>query len=209
LKDIKEIFNLGMTAPEVVVKIIEVNPRISEVLFKIFSPPKNLSEELVPWIRTSLYRMVFHQPPGAEDMLCLKREEITLQNLSRVVKKLAGEKVIAITSDLKLFDTDERFHIPMMDFDCEISCENLEKIQTFLKISDKKGVILQSGRSYHYYGIELIPEREWLMFLGRCLLFMDYTDSRYIGHRIIDGYGSLRISENKRRPIPPKVVAIV
>lgn len=209
MKDIKEIFRLGMTAPEVVVKIIEMNPRISDVVFKIFSPPKNLSEESVPWIRTSLHRMVFHQPPGAEDTLLLKRKEITLQNLSQIVRKLAGKKVLAMTSDLKLFNTDERFHIPMMDFDCEISCKNLEVIQRFLRISNKGGVILQSGRSYHYYGIELIPDREWLMLLGRFLLLMDYTDSRYIAHRIIDGYGSLRISENERRPIPPKVVAIV
>ena len=209
MKNIKEIFRLGMTAPEVAVKIVEINPRIREVVFKIFSPPKNLSEEEVPWIKKSLHRMIFHQPPGAENTLRLTRKEITLQNLNKVVKKLAGKKVIAMTSNLKLFDTDKRFHIPMMDFDCEISCENLKEIERFLRISNKKGLILQSGRSYHYYGVELIPDREWLMLLGRFLLLMDYTDSRYIAHRLIDGYGSLRISENERRLVPPKVVAIV
>lgn len=66
-----------------------------------------------------------------------------------------------------------------------------------------------SGRSYHYYGLEPISEREWSEFLGHCSLFRGYTDNRFVGHRLIDGYASLRISQDINSGQVPKVVVVL
>jgi len=209
LKDIKTILSLGMTAPEVVIRIVEATPEIRLLLLKVYSSAKNLEEEPVIQIRTSVDRMIYHNPPELEETIWLERNEITLERIKEIADRLAEKRALAITSSVKLFNTEEIFHIPMMDFKCEASPENLEKIQEFLRKIGQKGVVLLSGRSYHYYGIELLSERDWLLYLGKCLLFIDFVDSRYVGHRLIDGYTSLRISREIRRPNLPKVVAIV
>lgn len=97
----------------------------------------------------------------------------------------------------------------MMDFNCKISSDNLKKIKKFLKRIGQKGIVLISGKSYHYYGIKLLSEKDYFIFLGKCLLFSGYADSRFIGHRLIDSYTSLRISKDIKHPKVPKVVAIL
>lgn len=208
-KDTKAIFNLSMTASEVVIQIMEANPDISAILFKVYTPTKNLKEESNILFRTFFDRVIYHSPPEREEEIWLERREITLEYLSQMLERLGRKRALAIASNVKIFSADNMLHIPMMDFDCEVSPENLERIQEFLRRIKQKGVILLSGRSYHYYGIGLLSKEDWLVFLGKCLLFTDYAESRYIGHRLIDSCAYLRISKNEIRPNIPKVIAIV
>lgn len=58
-----------------------------------------------------------------------------------------------------------------------------------------------SGRSFHGYGSELLTERQWIKFMGLLLLVNrpsaePWVDPRWIGHRLIAGYGALRWSKN-------------
>ena len=101
-------------------------------------------------------------------------------------------------------------HIPLMDFRCEKSEKNLTDIKNFLRrLGEKNGAIFDSGRSYQYYGFQLLMNSEsWRLFMAQCLLF-DYTDRYYIGHQLIDGYSILRLSESNRHPEIPKVVLIL
>lgn len=208
MKNIKRIFYLGMSAPEVVCGIVKANPEIRALLFKKYISIKNLEEELIIRIQTSLKRMIHHNPPEREEEIWLNRKEITPEHLNQISKPWNQQFALAVTSRMKLLNSKRVLHIPMMDFSCDASLENLEKVQKFLKKIGQRGVVLFSGRSYHYYGIDLLSKKDWLIFLGRCLLFTSYTDSRHIGHRLIDGYASLRISKEIRRPTLPTVVAI-
>lgn len=199
-------FRIGMTAIEVVVEIVKINPKISRLFFKVYTSSKNLEEEPVIQIRTSIARMVYHNPPELEEVIGLGREEVTFEHLNSIVNTLPDGRALGVISKVGLSGTDDVFHIPMMDFRCEVLSGNLAKIEEFLRLFGQKGAILFSGKSYHYYGIELLSQEEWLVFLGRCLLFCDpkdpryvYTDIRYVGHRLIDGYTNLRISKETRR----------
>jgi len=208
LKNTKEIFRLGMTAPEVIVKIIEANPDIAALCFKIYTPTKTLDEELVIPLRISLKRMLRHDPPELEKGIWLKKEEVTLERLNKIIDALPRKQALAILSKVKL-DPTTAFHLPLMDFRCEATPKNLRRIQNFFRKIGQKGTVLFSGRSYHYYGIELLAEKDWLTFLGTCLLFIGCVDSRYIGHLLISGQACLRISPTTRKPCLPKVVAIL
>jgi hypothetical protein len=94
----------------------------------------------------------------------------------------------------------------LIDFDCEINFGNLQMIKDFFRQTIGQGIILESGRSYHGYGMELLSEKEMLTFFGQCLLFSGFIDERCIGHRLIDMEMCLRITANHLRPEIPKVI---
>ncbi len=202
-------FRIGMTAPEVIVEIIEAHPEISSLMFEIYASKKNLELEPVIQILTSLERMVYHKPFGLDKAFWLKRSELTVEYLNRRINELSEKDVLAVTSRVKIGDAEDLLQIPMMDFRCAVTEENLEKLCAFFRHIGRSGAILISGKSYHFYGSELVSEKEWFEFMGKCLLLVDCTDTRYVGHRLIDGHCTLRISKEIRRPRIPWVTAIV
>jgi hypothetical protein len=99
-------------------------------------------------------------------------------------------------------------HIPMMDFVCVPSPRSLDLLVRLLKdLRQGRGYLLESGRSYHYYGFQLLTEEEWRVFLGKCLLMSGFTDDRYIGHQLADGHCVLRLSSGTLKSSVPTVVA--
>jgi len=58
-----------------------------------------------------------------------------------------------------------------------------------------------SGRSFHGYGSGLLDETRWTYFMGTLLLFRYEgvalsVDTRWIGHRLRDGFACLRLTCN-------------
>lgn len=125
-------------------------------------------------------------------------------------EKIEGLKsglVLAVCSKCRLAD-GATVHIPMMDFRCKTSPENQKKVESALRrMGQKRGYVLDSGRSYHYYGMDLMDEPAWIQFMGRCLLLSPLVDSRYVAHRLIEGTCALRLSTSERHPTCPTVVA--
>ncbi len=204
-----------MTATEVVAEIVRANPRIYSMCFRVYKPSKNLTEEAED--NPSVDRMIHHNDPSRELVINLMRHEITVKRLDEIINRLTEKEALVVTSSIvylpsSLGLSEGSVQIPMMDFKCEPSSENLEKVKEFLKKTVKVmpwGAVLLAGRSYHYYGTELLTEKEWLTFLANCLLFSGYVDHRYIGHRLLDHCMALRMSWNLLRPQTPKVVAVL
>ena len=209
-------FRIGMTSVEVLVEIIRVNLKRGYsgfngnfIWFYKYIPRGNTKDKK----SNSLSQLIFHD--FSKSMLVgEKSENITVDNLNRWIRLLDEGEVLGIISDIKIARSFEEYysahfhHIPMMDFRCPKSPKNLARIKGLLRtIGEKEGVILDSGRSYHYFGINPLSEKGWLMFLGKCLL-SELVDSRYIGHRLIDHCGILRISACPLRPKIPTVVSI-
>jgi hypothetical protein len=135
--------------------------------------------------------------------------DLTMETLRKKVESLPENSVLALYSTCTLND-DSTAHIPMMDFRGAPSPEQLDKVKTALKaIHQTQGVILTSGRSYHFYGFTLLGHKEWMEFMGRCLLIAPLTDSRYIAHRLIEGAGALRVTRSPLKPEIPSVVEVL
>jgi len=202
----KNIFETGMTAVEVVAGIIKQNPRIKALSFYICTPKKNVSE--TPGYH-SFGRLLSHNSPNGKE-IWLKREEITADKLYGMIGGLGREHVLAVLSKV-VFKHNETFHLPLMDFS-ERSAgleNNLTMILCFLEQAGYgNGVVLSSGRSFHYYGNCLMNERVWRIFLGDCLL-SGLADPRYVGHNIKDGCATLRLSACSLRPHIPEVVSVL
>ncbi len=138
---------------------------------------------------------VFEKPASAEQFVQDK------------IRGLKSNFVLAVCSKCHLADGSIA-HIPMLDFRCKPSPGNEQKVESSLRaVGQRSGYVLESGRSYHYYGLDLMDEKSWIQFMGKCLLLSPVVDSRYIAHRLIDGASALRINTSCRHPKQPTVVA--
>jgi len=200
---VKPAFEIGMTAIEAVVKVLLIHPKIEALSFYVYAPRLNIKEVRgePPFLKP-----LFHDP--SRETFGLKWHDAAAGiKMQEIIMNLNDEDlVIAVLSKVRIGESI--FHVPMMDFSCSQSADNLETIQCFLKEIGQRGAILSSGRSYHFYGADLFSETEWPDFFGKCLL-SGLVNERYVGHRLIDGCGILRLTACPLRPKTPIVVSIL
>jgi hypothetical protein len=200
---------LVRSAYEVVADVVSFNPAIETV-------------NLVSYEESSTWRDVL--PPGedAPVPLLLKgleqdrrprvltkvpRLDVAAEKLREIAASLGEHRLLGICSTVRLVG-GRSLHIPMMDFMCASSPSNLELLTSLLgNLRLGRGCLLDSGRSYHYYGFRLLSEEDWQRFMGRCLLMSGFADDRYIGHQLVDGHCVLRLSSGKLKAQVPLVVA--
>lgn len=102
----------------------------------------------------------------------------------------------------KIYAKDQLIgHIPMIDLVGTPSEQDLINIRmVFREFGIAGGSVFGSGRSFHIYGSTLISPTLLSVFFGRLLLLNDINheiiDSRWIGHRLMAGYGALRLTKN-------------
>ncbi len=98
---------------------------------------------------------------------------------------------------------DRRQHIPMIDF--AKRCVEEADIALMRSIIGNaltsSFLYFDSGRSFHAYGLQLISPGEWREFMAKLLLLNmpageHLIDARWVGHRLVAGYGALRWSAN-------------
>ncbi|MFL6212120.1 MAG: SIR2 family NAD-dependent protein deacylase [Pyrinomonadaceae bacterium] len=127
---------------------------------------------------------------------------------TRLFKEVQDDFVLAVSSRVKL-KNGKFSHIPLMDFKCAPTSENVDIAKEgFRKIGQTHGVLLNSGKSFHFYGQTLMSEKQWRAFLGHSLLLSDVIDTRYVGHALINNECRLRISTTRLNPFIPTVVDI-
>lgn len=96
------------------------------------------------------------------------------------------------------------YHIPLLDLDIPVDDNGAGFArEVFTNLGVGSGAIINSGASYHGWGLELLTDDEWRRFMARALL-LDRIDRRWVGHRLIDGQANIRVSE-KRGKIPEVV----
>lgn len=108
----------------------------------------------------------------------------------------------------------------LIDFNCKVSDENLDKVRLALKIlKTGSGLIVNSGKSYHFYGDKTFTDyRAWQGFYKGGLYFNDFgetnwpkTANRVIGDNwpkftLQQGFAMLRVNQCSPRPLPLEVI---
>ena len=125
--------------------------------------------------------------------------ETTIQELN----DLNSGQELTINSTIRV--DGQSFHIPMVDFqhpDPLVCIQNTKRVFGFN--NDREFSFFDSGRSVHAYGSKLEPDDSWYALMGTILHLNPKTgipvvDSRWVGHRLIAGYSSLRWSNNTGR----------
>ena len=100
---------------------------------------------------------------------------------------------------------NEVLHIPMLDFHCPNNNVNLKLVEDVMKnIDNNEGFILESGDSYHYYGLKLLSPDNMIKFLGTSLQYSPIIDKTWIAHQLRELKCALRVS--KKHNIKPKLI---
>lgn len=132
--------------------------------------------------------------------------------LPELMQSLNPQQELALHSRIILAQK-EYFYFPMLDLLGKFEpwmIPALEGLMREFKIP--QFAIYDSGRSGHVYGIHLLNQDQLIKFFSRALLLNlpgkdPMIDTRWIGHRIYAGYGSLRWSCNTKQYLafPTKV----
>jgi len=93
-------------------------------------------------------------------------------------------------------------HLPLVDFRSRDRSSVEKTAQTLIgEYAVERAALFESGRSFHLYLGLLLSQEVWVKFMGRLLLLNArqgpiLTDARWVGHRLMGGYGALRWSAN-------------
>jgi hypothetical protein len=120
------------------------------------------------------------------------------KDLELQINNLAPKEELAIHSII--IKDQIRYHIPFIDFAEPSDSEIFDSISKLQEIYNSKVYLFKTGRSFHAYFDCLLTDHYWKKFLGHLLLLnvhsSSITDTRWIGHSIIQGFSSLRLSCN-------------
>jgi hypothetical protein len=145
--------------------------------------------------------VIRHSPKPSESAYTVSSTQISSQGIGKLTDHVGDDHILAICSKVTV-TSGEELHIPMLDFLCPCSVSNRFSILRMLReIGECSGAIVESGRSYHYYGFRLLTHGDWIRFLARALMFAPFSDPRYIAHRLLDGQCRLRVY-SRSRPMP-------
>jgi hypothetical protein len=144
-------------------------------------------------------------PPAFEWVL--QADQVSSARITQIVAGLSEGLGLVVSSRVQL-RTGDTAHIPMLDFRCPYSPANAEAVRKILKLLGQTcGILVRSGYSYHYYGVELLSPRDWTAFLAKALLFAPFVDPRYVAHRLADGECRLKVAASREARVPEIVDA--
>ena len=91
--------------------------------------------------------------------------------LDRKLASLLPGRRLNLRSACRAARGDEIFHIPMLDFQCAKTRYYLTVVRAVVPLlGQERGSILDSGRSFHFVGFDIMTTRTWTEFLGRALM---------------------------------------
>lgn len=93
-------------------------------------------------------------------------------------------------------------HLLLLDFTIPVTADNTKILRESI---NHKGLLVNSGNSYHFYSYQSFTIEDWKQEMYKALL-LPGIDFRYIGHRLINGYGNLRITRSESKPVLPVVL---
>jgi hypothetical protein len=158
-------------------------------------------EPIVQQITLSYY---YYRPQSLvdeRDVFSISRDAfLEPRKIEHLIEGCPSDHDLAIHSNVVCIDGNTR-HIPMVDMSTGAKA-HLKKLRFFLDRETYYGFAwFDSGRSFHGYGSRLISQSEWISYMGHLLLsnqkdLKPTVDPRWIGHRLIAGYSTLRWSKN-------------
>jgi len=126
--------------------------------------------------------------------------QINEQTILSLIMDIPHQCELAVNS--RVYSFGQVYHIPMIDFGYKGgSPAESDQLMEFCRYWNMAFYVYSSGRSYHGYGNRLLDPMNWIKFMGSLLLLNQPSgykliDERWVGHRILGGYSSLRWSKN-------------
>jgi hypothetical protein len=144
----------------------------------------------------------FHGGPG--EAVAYSRNAVEAGVLEKLT--LQGAANVGISSEVR--DASGCvWHLPLLDFHCEISPQN-EALAALVcsHLMPDGYLLIDSGDSYHACGFALSTSEERVHMLGKALLTAPIVDIHYIAHQLQQDASSIRISKGGKASRGPFVV---
>ena len=155
-----------------------------------------------------LKQATFHQS-SVRTFCSISAGEAVVDHIRKRVEQIPTDKMLTISSEVRLRNGSTK-HIPMMDFHCPVGAYSLDLVsRVAAQFNVGEGFLVETDKSYHFYGMELLEERDLVKFLGRALLFSPIVDRAWIAHQLIEWCCALRISSRQPNGKAPTVVGFV
>ena len=219
---------VGKPAPEALALLVSLLPEIKNVQFISYRPGLKWAElyihiakqvelgiaEIRQFSRESILKSDFWD----EQLESLKKIEVpkdspfSVEEVERWYREdddLEEIVYIAFSSAFNFAADATRIrHVPLMDFRSTPSEENLAHVKDLLREKgEQAGVILDSGMSYHYYGLKTLLPSEWREWMKSW--YWTLADNFYIATAMSEGHNWLRLTSGVTKPEVPKVVDVI
>src|SRR5260370_20594549 len=171
----------------VVGEILRANPHIDSMHVITYQEGRNWRDLTPPEVEPGLALSVrgLQQDRGERKHSQIESNKISPKQLQQLTFDLPRNRLLAIASDVRLRG-GTMGHIPMMDFMCPPSYENQQALSGLLReLNHGRGFLLESARSYHYYGLQILDARQWHVFFSKCLLRSGFVVGRYLGPEVV------------------------
>lgn len=133
----------------------------------------------------------------------------TFSHLTEIADAAQAQgRLLVFVSEIEMADGSS-LHIPMLDFHSAFSDHATELVTDVIRTLNLTGVLLSSGKSYHFYGDQPVTPTRLSELLAKALLFGPIVDRTWIAHQLIEGRCALRISTRADYGGPPTVVKAV
>lgn len=114
-----------------------------------------------------------------------------------MIKRIRFDNYTGFVSKINSDFSD--LHLPVLDFHIPTSRENQKICSNILVHLNLKGYLLNSGKSYHFIGKEIMNYERLQNILFNSLLFSPIIDKSWIAHQLIQKYCCLRVSKKYGR----------
>lgn len=199
----------GVKALDFVLLLPAIIPNLQFLEFTIYSPTRGaksrISKSQVISLRDKAKEFL-RNDANRNRRIRLSTEGLA-DRLLKTVSRLSDTQALGINSKCWLRDGSVR-QIPMMDFKPKPGPANINLIKQCLIKMGQSGVLLESGASYHFYGFTALDQNDWISFLGDSLL-AESSDSRWIGHSILQRYCVLRVTSSELKRTTPVIRLLV
>lgn len=133
------------------------------------------------------------------------------ETITQLFQKHGGDnRGIAITSCVRTENGPKR--LLLLDFALAVTLKNEQAIYHALREcaaeseAYKNSALMRTTSSYHLVGFTPLRYNAWVRAMGTALLLggheLPMIDTRYIGHSLMRGYGSLRVSDMGTKETP-------
>jgi hypothetical protein len=101
---------------------------------------------------------------------------------------------LAVASTVKMRNNME-MNICMIDFHIPFSSKGTYLVKRLLETLHQPGYLLCSGKSYHFYGKNLMSKNEYTDFLTKLILLSPIVDKNWIVHQLLRKRSFLRVTK--------------
>lgn len=152
-----------------------------------------------------LTEATFHQT-FKRNLCSVTPSETVLERIRKQLQQVPSDKMLAVCSEVRMKDGSTS-HIPMMDFHCPVGPHSVGLVRRVVELFRVgEGFLLETDKSYHFYGMQLLEKTDLIKFLGRALLFSPIVDRAWIAHQLMELCCALRISCREGSERAPTVV---